>query len=388
MKQWFLISSLLALHVVTAADITSHIVGGTDAKEGEFPFFVQAGRNCGASLIWHDVVLSAAHCLSQFDDIVIVGPYRSSSTSGGAVSRDVVEKVQHPLYYGELNYDYLVAKLSEPVNETLFPPIKLNRNTEKPEDDDELMLIGFGDTFTGANSLPEFLQKVKVNVLPYDNCKLKYDLRGENVTDKLELCAAIFGGGKDSCDGDSGGPIFKKKVRRTRNKRGKVKRKIVKYVQVGITSWGMECGDSRFPGVYTRTAAASDWIDMQICTLSSAPPGWCEKIVPKGIYRIEVQYDEQPRNVFWTLKEQANGKIITGYDFEGITVKKYRSTEFLELTADTSYTLTVQSINGTGITEGFARVERMLGGRNKEFAYINGSRFTFETSYTFRTAPK
>jgi secreted trypsin-like serine protease len=38
----------------------SRIVGGSNALPGEFPFFVQ-WSGCGASLIYEDIILSAAH---------------------------------------------------------------------------------------------------------------------------------------------------------------------------------------------------------------------------------------------------------------------------------------------------------------------------------------
>lgn len=39
----------------------TRIIGGEDASIGKYPFFVQ-GSGCGASLIWKDIVLTAAHC--------------------------------------------------------------------------------------------------------------------------------------------------------------------------------------------------------------------------------------------------------------------------------------------------------------------------------------
>ena len=51
---------------------TPKIIGGQDADEGEYPFFVQA-TGCGGSLIWKDIVLTAAHCYSAFYDRVLVG---------------------------------------------------------------------------------------------------------------------------------------------------------------------------------------------------------------------------------------------------------------------------------------------------------------------------
>ena len=52
-------------------------------------------------------------------------------------------------------------------------------------------------------------------------------------------------GGKDSCQADSGGPLF------TRNP----------FTLVGIVSWGEGCGDPGYPGVYTRVSEYIDFIE-------------------------------------------------------------------------------------------------------------------------------
>lgn len=58
------------------------IVGGQDAQDGEYDFFVQ-GAGCGASLIASDMVLTAAHCagfIANNNNQVLVGGAREWDT--------------------------------------------------------------------------------------------------------------------------------------------------------------------------------------------------------------------------------------------------------------------------------------------------------------------
>lgn len=49
-------------------------------------------------------------------------------------------------------------------------------------------------------------------------------------------------GKDDACHGDSGGPG------------------VINGTLAGVVSFGIGCGDSRFPGVYTRVDKYYDWI--------------------------------------------------------------------------------------------------------------------------------
>lgn len=54
------------------------------------------------------------------------------------------------------------------------------------------------------------------------------------------ICAGVPDGTKDSCFGDSGGPLTDSKG-----------------TLIGIVSWGIDCADKNYPGVYTRVASHS-----------------------------------------------------------------------------------------------------------------------------------
>ncbi|KAJ9585582.1 hypothetical protein L9F63_002612, partial [Diploptera punctata] len=64
------------------------------------------------------------------------------------------------------------------------------------------------------------------------------------------LCAGDGSGENDTCEGDSGGPLMLKYDGR--------------WIQIAITSHGMECGSSFFPGVYTRVTEYMEWIEENI----------------------------------------------------------------------------------------------------------------------------
>jgi trypsin len=268
--------------------VESRIVGGNNAQQGDYPFFVQ-GDGCGGSLVWDDVVLTAAHCQRAFDSNVLVGPYIYGSTSGGAEYIDVQQQVPHPSYESKSNaYDFMLLKLKTSVTNPNLTPIAVNSLGSSPVDNEVLTVIGFGATSEDGSIFGSSqLQEVDVNYIDYSTCNNLY--AGHHIIDSVMFCAGVSGGGKDSCQGDSGGPIFDQEG-----------------TQVGVVSLGIGCAREDFPGVYSRVSAAKDWIDATICKLSSSPPASCfYKVV------IEVTYDNFPLETGWTLRDSA-GTLIVG----------------------------------------------------------------------------
>ena len=90
---------------------------------------------------------------------------------------------------------------------------------------------------------------VRVPAITNSVCNSLYSnapVTAPNITDSM-ICAGYPGvGGKDACQGDSGGPFVC-------NDGGKA-------VVAGTTSWGYGCALAKYPGVYSRTTTALDWI--------------------------------------------------------------------------------------------------------------------------------
>jgi trypsin len=314
----------------------SRIVGGSNAPQGDYPFFVQ-GNGCGGSLVWDDVVLTAAHCLGAFDGSVLVGPYIESSTSGGAENIDVVRQVQHPSYDSNSEaYDFMLLKLGNPVTSPNLTPIAVNSVGSNPANNDVLTVIGFGATSEGGNGSSR-LKEVNVNYIDYETCN---DLYGGDIVDSVMLCAGVPGGGKDSCQGDSGGPILDQEG-----------------TQIGVVSWGYGCAQAKYPGVYSRVSGVKDWIDARICELSNSPPASCGQTGGHSTESgggntgdnevvIEVKYDDFPEETGWTLRDSA-GTLIAGestgsFSTESGTVSKTASV------ADGTYTFEITDAYGDG----------------------------------------
>jgi len=91
------------------------------------------------------------------------------------------------------------------------------------------------------------LREVAVNVISPDVCS-QPDWYGDVFDKQSMICAGHEEGGKDTCSGDSGGPL------QCLGPSGR-------WTLAGATSFGGSvCAESKKPGVYTKIAAYLDWI--------------------------------------------------------------------------------------------------------------------------------
>lgn len=279
-----------------ASDHNHHhrIIGGQPAPPNRYPYTISlqhySNHICGGSLILHDVVLTAAHCIN--DDYyleldVVVGNNALSSDDDYGESRSVKERrsvkqrVIHPHYnWKTFEYDFAIVVLDRPIqhaiNETTHL-ITLNQNNSYPppttNNETSAQILGWGTT--GHNYYPTHLQMANVTVIPNEICSMANDTNSGRSYDGLiyeSMICTDSDEGKDSCQGDSGGPVIIPQQQQQRHDDSDVNEDVVVTdVQIGVISWGFGC--AKFPGVDGRVSMAYDWIQRIACGLSSDTSG-------------------------------------------------------------------------------------------------------------------
>ena len=241
----------VASAVPAGADQDQRIVGGQVASPGEYPSVVSLSERipgvdepgfthqCGGTLIGPTTVLTASHCVAGTtpgDWDVIVGREDLGDSSTG----ERIPVVNYAMHPGSA--DVAILELSRPAS---APPTPL-----ATEDDASLFAPGTTATAAGWGMKSESrgpsddIREVDVPIVSDTECLRAYrDFGGMHMQEMI--CAGERG--KDTCAGDSGGPLF------VRDADGGL-------LQVGITSFGQGCGREGFPGVYTEIPAVLGFI--------------------------------------------------------------------------------------------------------------------------------
>jgi secreted trypsin-like serine protease len=188
-------------------------------------------------------------------------------TTGYEYPRKVTKWIHFPDYNSNTDVaDLGILILDSPVNGV--PLIKLNSASSTPTVGQSLSVIGFG-YIDNEETDPEYLMEVSVPTVSQQDCNDSDSYDGKIVQSAM-ICAGPSQGGKDSCNGDSGGPLFV---------RGK---SASEDIQVGIVSFGdaSGCAIPDYPGVYTRVSTYVKWIQDMTCQNSKYKPQSCTNVNP------------------------------------------------------------------------------------------------------------
>ncbi|RXG57915.1 Chymotrypsinogen 2 [Armadillidium vulgare] len=188
----------------------AHIIGGSDAYHGEFPYQLglQLGNRlfCAAFIIDKLYAVTAAHCTGIADVTklrLVAGDFVLSKNDATEQVRKVVAEIPHEKFNASaLENDIALLKVDLPFHFNKYVgPVILPTQGQVTEGC--CVVTGWG-YITESGPKSDILQKLTVPVVSDDKCRTYY---GKNKIADSMICAGYSEGGKDSCRGDSGGPL-------------------------------------------------------------------------------------------------------------------------------------------------------------------------------------
>jgi len=245
----------------------NRIVNGRECSVNQWPWAVVLGRlrsgsssirvMCGGTLITKQHVLSAAHCFtgSSKPAVVRLGEHDITTTSESrSFDRQIQTYKIHERYDSRaLVNDIAIVTISGPqlefsstIRSACLPYDYVGMNYERFRNDPTI--VGWGATQNnGASST--VCRQATVPIVPIPECNDDYrGVSRVNINNDM-VCAGQ--GRRDSCAGDSGGPMLSDYYDG-------------RWSVIGIVSFGVDCASERHPGVYTRVDRYLNWIERQI----------------------------------------------------------------------------------------------------------------------------
>ncbi|RLU16061.1 hypothetical protein DMN91_011819 [Ooceraea biroi] len=274
---------------------SDRIIGGKNASLGAYPWIARLGYTngienesykCGGTLINRLYVITAAHCVVNLrDKYTPLRARRQTVRRIFAIRRQVFR--MSTVRLGEHNSltdpDCEKDHCAEPVQDFLPESIIVHQSYNTPRNMHDIALIRLqksvtyseyvkpicmmhgrllGKNFVGETAevagwgiydlnIPKTsttLLTVKLPVVELERCKQAFS-KHVDIGDQQMCVGGVLG--RDSCSGDSGGPLMK-----VESESGPPR-----YYLLGIVSFGVRhCGGTTTPAIYTKVAKYITWI--------------------------------------------------------------------------------------------------------------------------------
>ncbi|XP_026739090.1 trypsin, alkaline A-like [Trichoplusia ni] len=200
-------------------------------------------QSCGGTIINNRSILTAAHCVHGD----AVGKWRarvgSSFASSGGVVHNTASIIIHPNFNNSTrNSDIAILRVTPTFTfSNAIQPALVAGPNYNIVDWNVVWAAGWG-RISPSGPQSEQLRHVQFWVVNQAACSARYGFIGMSVTANMVCTGLLDIGGRDTCAGDSGGPIYHNNV------------------VVGVCSFGIQCGSAEFPGVNTRVSSFSNWV--------------------------------------------------------------------------------------------------------------------------------
>jgi trypsin len=197
-------------------EVSAQVVGGHNVSDGKYGFVAAIlyepygppikSAYCMGSLIDSDTVITAAHCLRSIKAqkiSVTVGRTVLSDKGQGYVG-EARSRVIHPAYGHPCSDCHDVGDINLTHSITDFKPIAIGEERMRLEGPHrDVLVAGFGSTNPTGTNYPDRMHAAQVDIVG--------DERSRNLTGphyRKSLMVGALGHKRDTCFGDSGGPLF------------------------------------------------------------------------------------------------------------------------------------------------------------------------------------